>query len=128
MGVIISAHTEKNIGVIWHLYECRIWVFRWACKGVNLTHLRCQWHLHWCQKDTFKVSEKTPWFNTLKVSFWHLKGVFLKPVKVSLTPQPCQIDPFTCSSEDPNATLVEVSNDTFIFSVHANSQHLIILF
>ena len=67
----------KKIGVIWHLYEYRIWVFRAR------------------------------------------KGVFLTPVKVSLTPETCQIDPFTCSSEDPNATLVQVSNDTYIFTVYA---------
>ena len=57
-GSLILVIHWKNIGVIWHLYECRIWVFRWACKGVNLTRLRCQWHLHWFQKDTFKVSER----------------------------------------------------------------------
>ena len=36
-------------------------------------------------------------------------------MKVSLTPQTCQIDPFTCSPEGPNATLVYKCQTTPIF-------------
>ena len=105
----------KNKGVIWHLYKCHIWVFRWACKRVNLTCLRCQWHFHWCQKDTFRVLNQNQlywsWFNTLKVSFWHqwkchwhLKRVKLTPLHAHLKTQmqhlyKCQMTPifFQCT-------------------------------
>ena len=57
------------------------------------------------------------------MSFWHLKGplklVFLTPVKMSLTPQTCQIDPFTRALYmliwRPKCDTLQVSNDAYIF-------------